>query len=128
MRRIEGEIVIRRTAKALVAVDAFAAVTAVGGGIALATGLEEDRFPATWLMGTPFRSYRVPGLLLAGLVGGGAACAAASTLRSPTTGGRASLLAGAVLMCWIGGETRLLKQPAYGTCVGAGCQVDGLPG
>jgi hypothetical protein len=104
----------RRARRALVAVDAFAAVTAVSGGIALATGFEGDRFPDAWLAGTPFHSYRVPGLLLAGLVGG-SATGAAATLRSPRAGGWASLLAGGVLMSWIGGEIRLLKQPVYGT-------------
>jgi hypothetical protein len=104
-----------RGRRALVAVDAFAAVTAVSGGIALAIGLEGDRFPTAWLTGTPFRSYRVPGLMLAGLVGGSATGAAAATLRSPRTGGSASLLAGGVLMGWILGEIRLLKQPVYGT-------------
>jgi hypothetical protein len=96
---------------ALVAVDAFAAVTAVGGGLALATGVEGDRFPAGLLKGTPFRSYRVPGLMLAGLVGASATGAAAATLRSPRAGGPASLLAGVVLMAWIVGENRILKQP-----------------
>lgn len=87
-----------RVRVALVTVDAFAAVTAVGGGLALATGLEGDRFPAEWLRGTPFSSYVVPGLILAGVVGGRAAVAAAATLRHPRAGGRASLLAGVVLM------------------------------
>ena len=97
---------------ALAAVDTFAAVTAVGGGIALATGLEGGRFPAEWLKGTPFSSYMAPGLILAGVVGGSATVAAAATLRSRRAGGPASLLAGVVLMGWIVGEIRLLKQPA----------------
>jgi hypothetical protein len=46
-------------------------VTAVGGGTALATGLESDRFPAEMLRGTQFGSYVIPGLILAGVVGGG---------------------------------------------------------
>jgi hypothetical protein len=98
---------------ALVTVDAFAAATAIWGGLALATGVEGDRFPTEWLRGTPFRNYRVPGLLLAGLVGGSATAATVATLRNPRGGGLASLLAGLVLMGWIGGEIRLLKQPAY---------------
>jgi hypothetical protein len=51
-------------------VDAFAAVTAVGGGTAWATGLESDRLPAEMLRGTQFGSYVIPGLSLAGVVGG----------------------------------------------------------
>jgi hypothetical protein len=49
----------------LIIVDAVVAVTAVGGGIVLAAGLEGGRFPARWLKGTPFSSYLVPGLILA---------------------------------------------------------------
>jgi hypothetical protein len=67
-------------------VDAFAAVTAVGGGTALATGLESDRFPAEMLRGTQFGSYVIPGLILAGVVGGSVAVAAAATLLSPGAG------------------------------------------
>jgi hypothetical protein len=104
--------------QALVAVDAFTAATAVWGGIALATGREDGRFPIAWLQGTPFHSYRVPGLLLAGLVGGSASGATVATLRSPRAGGRASLLAGVTMMGWIVGEIRLLKQPqSRGTVV-----------
>ncbi len=46
----------------LLSLDGFTALTAVGGGLALATGLEGNRFPAELLRGTPFRSYVVPGL------------------------------------------------------------------
>lgn len=93
---------------ALVAVDAFTAVTAAGGALAAGTGHDGERFPIAWLTGTPFRGYRVPGLPLDGVVGGSAAGALAATLRNPR--------AGAALLGWIGGERRLLKQPAsHGT-------------
>lgn len=106
---------ISRARVALIAVDAFSAVTAVGGGIALATGAEGDRFPVELLRDTPFRSYLVPGLILAGAVGGSATVAAVATLRSPRVGGPASVLAGAVMMGWIAGEIRILKQPSAPT-------------
>jgi len=54
-------------------VDGLVALTAVGGGIALSTGLEGDRCPPELLNRTPFTSYVVPGILLAGIVGGSAA-------------------------------------------------------
>jgi hypothetical protein len=38
---------------------------------AWATGLESGRFPAEVLRGTQFGSYVIPGLILAGVVGGG---------------------------------------------------------
>jgi hypothetical protein len=48
----------------LVVFDAFAALTAIGGGIALIMGLESNRFPLEMLRGTPFSSYTMPALLL----------------------------------------------------------------
>lgn len=88
----------------LALVDAFVAVTAIGGGIALAAGAEGDRFPATWLVSTPFASYLLPGLMLAVAVGGSAALALVAMLRSPWLGARLTTLAGLVLISWIAGE------------------------
>lgn len=98
---------------ALFAADAFAGLTAVGGGIALATGLEGDRFPPEYLEGTPFSSYVLPGLILAGIVGGSATVAAVVTLRSEKVGGPTSVLAGAIMMGWILGELLILNQPSW---------------
>jgi hypothetical protein len=90
----------------------FTALTAVGGGLALVVGLERDRFPASLLRGTPFRSYKVPGLILAFLVGGSAAVATAAMLRSERLGARVSAIAGIVLVGWILGDVLLLRGPA----------------
>ena len=98
---------------ALLVVDGFVALTAIGGGIALATGLEGDRFPADWLKGTPFSSYLVPGLILAVMVGGSAAAATAAALSRPDAGGLTSLAAGLIMMGWIAGEIMILKQPSW---------------
>ena len=100
-----------RLRTATVAIDAFVGVTAIAGGIALAAGLEQDRFPLSWLRGTPFRDYTLPGIILAGVVGGSAAVAALLTLRSPRSGGTASMVAGAALIGWIAGEVILLRRP-----------------
>jgi len=97
---------------ALFAVAAFTAVTAVGGGLALMTGLEGDRFPLELLQRTPFSSYVIPGLILTVAVGGSATVAAAALLRNPGIGALASMVAGMVLMGWIIGEVLILNQPA----------------
>jgi hypothetical protein len=95
----------------LLVADGFVALTAVGGGVALATGLEGERFPLEMLHGTPFTSYVVPGLLLALVVGGSATAASLATIRSPMLGGIASVAAGAIMVGWIGGEALILDQP-----------------
>src|SRR5258708_40275350 len=100
----------------LFAVDAFAAVPAAGGGIALMAGLESGRFPLDWLKGTPFSNYAIPGLTLA-VVGGSATVAATATLRSSHTGALTSLLAGVGMLGWIVGEILILNQPSRPTWV-----------
>ena len=89
---------------ALVLVDAFVALAAVGGGLALVFGMEAARFPLSWLDGTPFADYTIPGLILTVVVGGSAAAATVVTLRGAHQGGRASVVAGAILVAWIVGE------------------------
>jgi hypothetical protein len=61
---------VDRIRVALAVTDAYVAVTAIGGGIALATGAERERFPSERLHGTPFHGYLVPGMVLAGVLTG----------------------------------------------------------
>jgi len=91
----------------------FVALTAIFGGIALAMGV--DKFPSAWLVGTPFRSYLIPGLILAVVVGGSAAFATITTLRRAATGALASMLAGAILLGWLVGERVILPAAAFPT-------------
>ena len=63
---------------ALVGLDAFTSVTAIGGGLALMARLERGRFLICLLRRTPFWSYLLPGLILTILVGGSAGMATAA--------------------------------------------------
>ena len=98
---------------ALFVVDLSAAVSAIVGGIAVAANL--DSFPRAWLDGSPFSDYFVPGAILAVVVGGSAAIAAAGTARGPRLGVPASIVAGLVLMGWIVGELLVLNQNSAST-------------
>jgi len=91
--------------------SAFVALTAVFGGIAVAAGV--DKFPSEWLVGTPFTSYLIPGLILAIVVGGSAVVAAVEALRRSGTGALASMLAGAILLGWLVGERLILPPAAF---------------
>jgi hypothetical protein len=93
---------------ALVAVDAFVALAAIGGGLALALGMEAGRFPLSWLEGSPFSDYVGPGLILAVVVGGSAAVATVTAVRDARQGGRVSIVAGAILVAWVVGEVVIL--------------------
>jgi hypothetical protein len=88
----------------------FIALTAIGGGIALLTGAEGDRFPLEWLQGTPFKDYTIPALLLAIVVGGSslAACVTIFTGRKAST--LVSMLAGLIMVGYIVVEVLILKQ------------------
>ncbi|MGZ6387926.1 MAG: hypothetical protein ACXWQZ_01540 [Ktedonobacterales bacterium] len=110
----------------LFAVDAFTALTAGGGGIALVAGLERDGFPRDLLEGTPFSSYMIPGLILTGAVGGSAIVAALATLRRPDAGAIASVAAGAIMMGWITGEVLILNQPSAITWIEVAYFATGL--
>lgn len=75
---------------ALVVLHGFVAVTALGGGTALVAGAVNARLatvltpPITYLAGSPFSSYLVPGFLLGGVIGGVHLVAAgAQLIRSP---------------------------------------------
>ncbi len=92
-------------------VDAFVALTAIGGGIALVAGLERSRFPDEMLERTPFRTYTVPALLLVVVVGGSAAIAAAAVALGRSAGGTTSVVAGALLIGWIVGEVTIFEYP-----------------
>lgn len=111
--RAAGLLAGRTPRALLITADLFVGLTGFGGGVAVATGV--DPFPAEWLAGTPFRSYLVPGVVLAGTVGGSALAAALLMLVRSALGPRASVVAGAVLAGWIVGEVLILHQPTAPT-------------
>ncbi len=63
---------------ALAVIEVIIGLGAIGGGIAILTGAFDQWFPLTWLQGTPFSDYTVPGLILLIVIGGGMLLAAAT--------------------------------------------------
>jgi len=106
-----GSRLVRISGATLFVADVFIALTAVFGGITVATGV--DKFPAGWLARTVFSSYLIPGLILAVVVGGSATAAAVATLRSRDAGALSSMLAGAILLGWLVGERLILPPAAF---------------
>lgn len=122
MAQHRGGSVIRAV---LVVLDVSIALSAIAGGVALATGVEGDRFPLEVLRDTPFGSYVLPGLILAVCVGGSATVAVAAALRKPPFFALTSVFAGIVLMGWITGEV-LILPPVMRSSVEAAFFVLGL--
>lgn len=86
----------------LVALQVFATLSAVAGGLALVTGIIE--LPSSWLAGGIFSSYTIPGIILAAVVGGSQLAALSQLYRRGTSYLYGTALAGGVLMGWIIGE------------------------
>ena len=101
MRRRPG--VARR---ALVALELVTGVTGLVGGVLLAAAPDGSLLradPAT-LAGTPFGDWRVPGVLLAGLVGGGFLLAGWWQWRGHRYARELSMAAGVGLVCFEAAE------------------------
>jgi hypothetical protein len=106
-----GSRLVKVSGATLFVADAFVALTAVFGGITVAAGV--DKFPASWLAGTVFSSYLVPGLILAVVVGGSATAATLAALRKRDVGTLFSALAGGILLGWLVGERLILPSAAF---------------
>jgi hypothetical protein len=92
----------------LLIVTSFVALTSIGGGIAILTGI--DKFPIEWLDGTPFKSFVIPAILLLILVGGSASLAAINVLFKRKYAHRCSFISGIFLIGYILVEILILKQ------------------
>lgn len=111
MAAFRGSLLMRLCGAILFVASVFVALTAVLGGITLALGI--DKFPAQWLVGTPFRSYVIPGLILAGIVGGSATIGAVSVARKSDQGALLTMTAGVILLGWLLGERVILPKAAF---------------
>lgn len=100
---------LRRFAAAL---EGVVALAALAGGVSLAWAPDGSLLGASprLLEGSGFHDYRVPGVLLAAVIGGGNALAAVLTLRKSAYASLLSLLAGGALVVFIVTETLVLRE------------------
>jgi hypothetical protein len=108
-----GPSILRRSGVAgrtLVALDLVTGAMGLAGGVMLAVAPDGSLLradPAT-LAGSPFSDWRVPGVLLAGLVGGGFLLAGWSQWRGYRHARELSMAAGAGLVCFEAAEVAWL--------------------
>ena len=95
------------TRKILLGLLLFNAVSAVGGGLALMTGLIPEQ--PSWVEHTDFPSLYLPGVVLLAVVGGSALIAALALARASTGWQLASIVSGVVMLVWIVGEIASIR-------------------
>ena len=93
--------------KILLALLVFNGLTAVGGGLALIT--EWIPRQESWVEHTDFASGYFPGVILMAVVGGSSLIAALAMTKKIAGWQLASIVAGAVMVCWIIGEVASIR-------------------
>lgn len=95
---------------ALAAALLFQGVSGIGGGIGLIADPSGEAMgiPATWLRGSPFADYLVPGLVLVTLLGIAPLVVAAGLWRRREWSWVASVLVGGALLVWLAVEIAVI--------------------
>ena len=94
----------------LTVIEAFIALGAIGGSIAILTGAFDQWLPLAWLQDTPFKDYTIPGLVLLIVVGGGILLAAATQFIQREWSVLLSAAMGLVMLGWIAVEVAVVDR------------------
>lgn len=95
----------------IIALELFAAVTALAGGLALLLWPHGNVVVPLWLLDTsPFKTFIVPGALLAVVVGGSNLASGVLVWRRSRAAIDAMLLAGGAMTVWIVAESAILRE------------------
>lgn len=86
--------------RGLISLLCFGAISAIGGGV-LGVAANGAGVPLSYLDGTPFTSYLIPGLILGIVVGGTQGFAAIATQRHHAHSLLAATVAGFGMIIWI---------------------------
>jgi len=89
-----------RTRTATIAVASLVGVGALYGGWGLLTDAERLGARKSWLDGSPFPNFIIPGLVLGIVIGGGMLATAAMAARRSRLAGVAAFVMGATLLAW----------------------------
>lgn len=104
-RRLAGPLP-RRSRRLIAIIDAVVAVNAFGGMTYALRGAES--VPSEWLEGSPFGSYRVPGVYLGTVVGGSCLLAAWAAARDDRRARPVAAASSAVMLTWIAAQLAII--------------------
>jgi hypothetical protein len=117
-----------------VGVELAMGISAMFGAYHLLNDAEAFGARASWLRGSPFSDYTIPGLCLGIVIGGGMVIAAGAALRRSRHAARGALLMGFVLLAWLVVETVIVgfrgwqQIPLLAICGASGLVLVGLGG
>ena len=116
----------RRARRRIAAIDALVGLNAVGGMRYALAGAE--RVPTEWLDGSPFSSYRIPGIYLGTVVGGSCLAAAWLAVRDDPRARPAALASSAAMLTWIAAQLAVIgyRSPLQPAVAAAGAWVGRL--
>lgn len=97
--------------RALGALDLAVGVSAIGGAAYALSGAKD--WPREWLDGSPFTTYRVPGLVLGGVQAPLAIAAGVALWRGSPRAGLLALATGAVQVGWILVQARIIGYRSF---------------
>jgi hypothetical protein len=90
---------------------AFGALNAVAGGCYGLSGAKG--VPTEWLVGSPFRDYFIPSLVLLVIVGGAFLVAAVAVLARLRIARVTAFLAGAIVLVWIAAQVAIIGAVSW---------------
>jgi hypothetical protein len=96
-----------RNARFLFGLLLFNGISAVGGGIALMTGVIPKQ--ASWIQHTDFASMYFPGVILMAMVGGSSVIAALAMMKRAAGWQLSAILAGVIMLLWIVAEIASIR-------------------
>jgi hypothetical protein len=111
----------------VIALSAFSGLSAIAGGIELLVWWRGSRFfPLELLRHTPFHTFVIPGVILAGVVGGTSLACCVLAWRRSRAAIDATIIAGAGLTIWIAAESAMFRQVVWLTFLYGGLGVTTL--
>jgi hypothetical protein len=90
---------------------AIIALNALGGGYYGMSGA--PNVPLTWLEGSPFKSYFIPGLFLFLIIGGTCTIGAIAIFRNSKYARRIAFICGSLLISWIVAQVAIIGYVSW---------------